>query len=144
MPDLVFTIKTPAELAGAEDTLQALEQIIGRAKETGKEFGVIEERANRVRSAIEAFKAAQASPPAAATVADDSARYQAALKGMADRDEEAARDQRLEGLRQEIAWRRQLAQEADAQIAAENATKNATAGATDALNESARAADKAA
>jgi len=147
MPDLVFTIRTPAELQGAEQAARALEVNIGKAKALGQEYSALEQRAQAVRASIESFKTAQTGSPAAASAtapADDSARYNAALKVMADRDEEAARDKRLEGLRSEIAWRRQLTDEADAQIAAENATKSVTEEVTDALNETASAADQTA
>ena len=44
MADLVFTIKTPAELAGAEQAARALELNIGKAKALGQEFGTLEKR----------------------------------------------------------------------------------------------------
>lgn len=41
MPDLVFIIKTPAELQGAQQAAQALEVAIGKAKALGNSNGVV-------------------------------------------------------------------------------------------------------
>ncbi len=57
MPDLVFTIKTPAELQGAEAAAAALEVNIGKAKALGKEYGELETRLTAVRASIASFKA---------------------------------------------------------------------------------------
>lgn len=143
MADLVFTIRTPAELSGAESAARALEVNIGKAKALGQEYGALETRLHSVRQSIEAFKQSSDAQPAPKLPVDESERYAAALKRMSDSDTESARDKRLEALRNEIAWRRQLAEEADAQIAAENATKSAIKDGTAGLNEAAGAADKA-
>lgn len=58
MPDLVFTIKTPAELQGAEAAAEQLEVAIAKAKALGKEYGGLEERLGAVKASIGNYKAA--------------------------------------------------------------------------------------
>lgn len=59
MPDLTFTIKTPAELAGAEQAARALEVNIGKAKALGKEYGEMQNRLDTINASLKAHRAAQ-------------------------------------------------------------------------------------
>ena len=53
MPDLDFTIRTKAELAGAETTAEALEMQIGKAKALGRDYSGLSAQLNKVQSALE-------------------------------------------------------------------------------------------
>lgn len=82
MADLVFTIKTPAELEGAEKAAQALEVSIGKAKGLGKEYGELETRLKATQASIEAFKSSQA---ASSTTSQEAAKQtQSLVEGQAD------------------------------------------------------------
>jgi hypothetical protein len=59
MPDLIFTIKTPAELAGAEQAAKALESAIGKAKALGNEYGEMEKQLATARQRINEYKGTQ-------------------------------------------------------------------------------------
>jgi len=98
MPDLVFTIKTPAELKGAEDAALQLGVNIGKAKALGKEHEELERRLATVTKSIEAYKAAAiAAAPPTAKLADESERYQKVLEGM---DKAAHESRAVEAQRQ--------------------------------------------
>ncbi|HEX5218253.1 MAG TPA: hypothetical protein VFZ59_01695 [Verrucomicrobiae bacterium] len=108
MPDLVFTIKTPAELEGAERAAQALEVSIGKAKGLGKEYEHLETRLKAVKESIEAFKAAQAESSGSPTnetkkLVDESAQYQAALERLAAAQREKADAEAYAALKAEAA-----------------------------------------
>ena len=85
MADLTFTIKTPAELAGAEKAATALGVAVGQAKALGTEFTVLENRLAAVNTSIAAFKSTQGK----SFQTDDADRYAKALEGMAARDHDA-------------------------------------------------------
>lgn len=91
MPDLVFTIKTPAELAGAESAAQQLEVNIGKAKALGKETAELEAAHARATASINAYKASLAAAvPPVEKLTDETERYQKALEKM-DRDAHEAK-----------------------------------------------------
>jgi hypothetical protein len=83
MADLVYTIKTPAELSGAEQAARALEVNIGKAKVLGKDFSALEAKLQTVKASIDAYKSSvteSAAPTAQA--ANDAERYAKALEEM--------------------------------------------------------------
>ena len=84
MADLTFTIKTPAELAGAEAAAKAMEVNIGKAKALGKGVAELEAQFKRATAAIEAYTAANGKMGG-----DDSAAYSKKLEAMAGREHEA-------------------------------------------------------
>ena len=52
MPDLDFTIRTRAELAGAEQTAASLEMQIGKAKALGQDYSALAQQLNRVNESL--------------------------------------------------------------------------------------------
>lgn len=98
MPDLIYTIKTPAELEGAKAAEQALERNIGKAEVLGRSTDALREKLARVKASIEAYTTAQTAAAAAQTAAsapqekaiDESERYQQKLQEMAAAQEAAA------------------------------------------------------
>lgn len=60
MPDLVFTIKTPAELQGAQETELILGKAIGKAKALGQEYSALEQRLAATKQSIAAYKSENA------------------------------------------------------------------------------------
>ncbi len=121
MADLVFTIRTPAELQGAEAAARAMEINIGKAKALGKEHAELEQRLSAVKQSIDAYKAANAdSAQATQKATDDSQRYAEALEKLAHAAHEAkaAEAQRQIELRNTVKASQQAADESDRYAAA--------------------------
>jgi hypothetical protein len=105
MPDLVYTIRTPAELEGAQQAEVALEKQIGKAKALGRDYTDLEAKLVTVRESIKRYtesQQAQAAPMEKAIT--DAERYTQKLQEMAVAQEEAARAAKASAEAQAESW----------------------------------------
>ncbi len=84
MPDLIYTIKSQAELAGAEAAAAALEKQIGAAKAAGKDFAALDTQLQRARDTIATYQKSAEKGAEATTAAGEAAKKTSApIAGLA-------------------------------------------------------------
>ncbi len=96
MPDFVFTIKTPAELAGVEAAIKSFEQLRGKAKANGQDFAELDRKIAAATASVTAFIATAQKIPDYTPIkklADESERYQQTLQKMESAAHEARAEQ---------------------------------------------------